>query len=504
MKRLAWIGAACLVLAAVPRASMSAEDIASQRLREAREFQRSGQYFRAARYAFNAGEEDPERKSEAHAFVAQALVQAGLEQSASYFYLQVIRSANSDAVRKVLALTSKITASVGLEFLRPFLVRHTRLQDYPASERGYYLYAAARTSGLKGDYAGGLSVLESIPSGTRMRAELLQLRGAFRLLTGMGREAAADFSACSRAAKDGSDLQNRCLAGEARAFYELREFERAERAYEQVDRQSIVWTDILFEQGWNSYRRGEFNRTLGRLVSYKSPALSFVYNPEIDTLRAQAYLALCLYEDANELVNEFNSRYASIHDEVRDMLAGKSLSLGGYYDQGKEAALASLASKRPLHRLMNRFVRSAAFQDWVRSERELAIEMGNIRQFSAGIANLDPNSGSFGQFLKKVLDFRLQAIREMGGAFVRNSLLDYHEQLISQFEKVAFIKLEMLGRFKEKLMSRKALDGRERERGNVTPKRRDDQFFWSFNGEFWNDELGDYVFGLESECDGKS
>ena len=186
------------------------------------------------------------------------------------------------------------------------------------------------------------------------------------------------------------------------------------------------------------------------------------------------------------------------------MLAGKSLSLGGYYDQGKEAALASLASKRPLHRLMNRFVRSAAFQDWVRSERELAIEMGNIRQFSAGIANLDPNSGSFGQFLKKVLDFRLQAIREMGGAFVRNSLLDYHEQLISQFEKVAFIKLEMLGRFKEKLMSRKALDGRERERGNVTPQRRDDQFFWSFNGEFWNDELGDYVFGLESECDGKS
>ena len=42
----------------------------------------------------------------------------------------------------------------------------------------------------------------------------------------------------------------------------------------------------------------------------------------------------------------------------------------------------------------------------------------------------------------------------------------------------------------------------ERGRGNVEPRRRDDQFYWSFNGEFWNDELGDYVFGLESECHG--
>ena len=32
------------------------------------------------------------------------------------------------------------------------------------------------------------------------------------------------------------------------------------------------------------------------------------------------------------------------------------------------------------------------------------------------------------------------------------------------------------------------------------PSRRDDQYYWSFNGEFWNDELGDYVFGLESQC----
>ena len=38
------------------------------------------------------------------------------------------------------------------------------------------------------------------------------------------------------------------------------------------------------------------------------------------------------------------------------------------------------------------------------------------------------------------------------------------------------------------------------KRGRSDVPRRDYQYFWSFNGEFWNDELGDYVFGLESEC----
>lgn len=482
---------------------LASEELAAQRLAEARALYGSGQYFKAARYAFNAGEESPARKAEAQAFVAQALVQGGLEQSAAYFFLQTLRSGNREAIRRVLLLSDRVIRSVGLEFVRPYLVKYARSEDFAPSDRAYFVYAAARTAGLQGDFASGLGQLAEISTGSKLRAELLQLRATYKLVTGNVQAARDDFRACTSASREGSDLWNRCVAGEARSLYELGDFSAAERAYERVSRQSIVWTDILFEQGWNAYRRAEYNRTLGRLVSYKSPALSFVYNPEIDTLRAQSYLALCLYDDANDEVNDFNSRYSALSEEIKKLLLKGGSSLGTFYDQGKEAALAPLASNRPLHKVMNRFVRSAAFQDWMRSERELSIELGNIRQFSAGTQNLEPGSATFADFLRKVLDFRLKAIREMGGAFVRNSLLDHHERLIAQFEKMAFIKLEMLSRFKERLMSRKSVPV-ERERGNVVPIRRDDQFYWSFNGEFWNDELGDYVFGLESECHGKS
>jgi hypothetical protein len=492
-----------LALAVTTVEASASEELAAQRFSEAQSLYRGGQYFKAARYAFSAGEESPSKKGEAQVFVTQALVQAGMEQSASYFFLQTLRTGSRELIQRVLPLVDSIVKGVGLEFVRPYLARHTRAEDYGSAERPYFQYAAARTAGLKGDFSGALSALAEIPAKGRLRAELLQLRGAFRLISGSGAAAAEDFRLCARAATDGSDLQNRCAAGVARSLYEMGEYVAAERAFDQVSRQSVVWTDTLFEQAWNAYRRAEYNRTLGRLVSYKSPALSFVHNPEIDTLRAQSYLALCLYDDANDEVNAFNDRYSSISEEVKRLLSRNGSALGQFYDLGKEAALAPLVSGKPMHRLMNRFVRSAAFQDWMRSERELSIELGNIRQFSMGLQNQDPSTESFGSFLAKILDFRLRAIREMGGAFVRNSLLDHHDQLIAQFEKMAFIKLEMLGRFKARLMTRKTSVG-ERERGNVVPQRRDDQFFWSFNGEFWNDELGDYVFGLESECNERS
>jgi hypothetical protein len=185
---------------------------------------------------------------------------------------------------------------------------------------------------------------------------------------------------------------------------------------------------------------------------------------------------------------------------VKELLLKNEKSLSAFFDAGKLVVAQPLTSSQPLNRVMNRFVRSPSFQRWVQSERDLMVELQNIRGFAAaqpGVA-LEKGKG-FPDFLAEVLNFRLKAIRALAGVFVKNSLLDYYSELISNYEKMSFIRLEMLRRFKEKLLSKKAAS-EERGRGNVRPTRRDDQYYWSFNGEFWNDELGDYVFGLESEC----
>jgi hypothetical protein len=73
--------------------------------------------------------------------------------------------------------------------------------------------------------------------------------------------------------------------------------------------------------------------------------------------------------------------------------------------------------------------------------------------------------------------------------------------MIRSFEDMSYIKLEILSRRKSELYDDISADGLNRKRGDIVNlKRTDKQYFWNFNGEFWADELGDYVFSLKSEC----
>jgi hypothetical protein len=479
--------------------AFASDEGALKRLAEAQQLYSSKQYFKAARYAFAAIDENPARRAEANAWVTVSLVEAGLEQAASYFFIQTLAQGERSAIRKVLAKTERVLAAVGPDVLTPYLIKHTSASDYDSRNREAYLYVVARQALISGDEKRALSLLQTISPEAKNAGELYQLRATVQASLGNLTASFEDYQACERLASL-QDLKNRCIAGQARVLYEREQFAEADRVYDRVAKQSLVWPEILFEQAWNSYRRSEFNRTLGKLVSYKSPALSFVFNPEVDVLRAQSFLSLCLYNDANQVVDDFNRTYALVGDRVKELLLKNEKSLSAFFDAGKLVVAQPLTSSQPLNRVMNRFVRSPSFQRWVQSERDLMVELQNIRGFAAaqpGVA-LEKGKG-FPDFLAEVLNFRLKAIRALAGVFVKNSLLDYYSELISNYEKMSFIRLEMLRRFKEKLLSKKAAS-EERGRGNVRPTRRDDQYYWSFNGEFWNDELGDYVFGLESEC----
>ena len=92
--------------------------------------------------------------------------------------------------------------------------------------------------------------------------------------------------------------------------------------------------------------------------------------------------------------------------------------------------------------------------------------------------------------------------RNLIGSYIRGQLQLYAAQIVKAFEDMSYIKLEVLSKRKaelyENVISR---DGDSRARGNIAHLRRTDkQYFWTFNGEFWADELGDYVFSLKSEC----
>lgn len=504
---------ALVAIAYVAWSTFAGATEASSYLADAQKLYQQGYYFKSARYAFAALEEGDSNKAPAYSWVALSLARAGLYQSSSYFFIKTLQSGDTASTRRVLTITQELMVRLGGDVFRNYLIRHTRYEDYDSLNRSAYLYSLGKEALLTRQEEKAIGYLSAITAQSPLWAFALQLRGSAHAILGHGDRAIQDFLECEEQAKnligatgedsfhrkqaerEAEDLAARCSAGHARTLYQMDDFDSADRAYDDIPKSSLVWPDILFEQAWNSFGRNQYNRTLGKLVSYKSPALSFVYNPEGDVLRAQTYLALCLYSDANDVINDFNQRYSGVGTQVKNFVETQGSNLVTYYEAGKNALRASLYTRDEFQRMLNRFVRGPYFQNLVASEKEIASERAAIKYFS----NQQTGAG-FPGFLEQVLGWRLKAVRSLGGAFVKNSLMDYHAYLINDFEKMSFIKLEMLRLAKEKLTYKNSQSSGDRSRGSIDPKRRDDQYSWSFNGEFWNDELGDYVFGLQSEC----
>ena len=65
------------------------------------------------------------------------------------------------------------------------------------------------------------------------------------------------------------------------------------------------------------------------------------------------------------------------------------------------------------------------------------------------------------------------------------------------------LKLELLSKKREEIYNTKADQLVDRNRGSENNvNRKITQYFFDFNGSFWADELGDYSFGLKSQCVG--
>jgi tetratricopeptide (TPR) repeat protein len=492
---------------------------ASDSLSQAKAYYNQGQYFTAARYAYSSSQDTPATKAEANSYVTLALAHAGLWNSSTYFFIQTLQSGDRAAIRRVLTQTEAILSRVGPDVLRDFMIRNTKYEDYDAVNRSAYLFSLGKAAILKDDMNKALEYLNQVKSQSRLYPFSLELRGTTLAIQGRIDESVDDFRDCQKYAplvvtevdtaspryhsqlNESKDLEARCAADEARVWYQGEKFEEAEKAYDKIPKASRVWPDILFEQAWNAFAKREFNRTLGKLVTYKAPALDFVFNSEVEVLRAQTYLSLCLYEDTQKSIDDFNARYTDIGREVKHFVESNASNLEAFYSLGLRTLKDKRDTQDPVGRLTNRFVRGPYFSDLSAQDGSLDKERGVITAF-ARMTGADANSG-LSAFLTEVLKWRRKTIHQLGGAYVKNSLIDHHAVLVADFEKISFIRLEMLGRAKDKLirkvMHAKAEDD-ERTRGVVRPSRKDHQLFWDFNGEFWNDELGDYIFGLESEC----
>jgi hypothetical protein len=222
-------------------------------------------------------------------------------------------------------------------------------------------------------------------------------------------------------------------------------------------------------------------------------------------LRSVSYLQMCIYDDVEKESKDFMDKYTKVGQDMKRLLDesadGNTKALVRLFQKGIYAMNNKIHSESPMDQVMNRFVRSPHFVQLARTGERVRKEMNYLNTLG------DAGRRGLGGMLREVLVWRWQTAQEVGGAFVRDRLATEYKTLLSNVATIDIVKLEMLRRSRaqvEKLGD--ALNNGEdvwghKKRGSLgKPRLRDNQMFWSFNGEFWADELGDYTFALRPEC----
>lgn len=370
------------------------------------------------------------------------------------------------------------------------------------SKSSNILYILAKRKFLNGDHEEAYRIANRISNESSIYPYSSHLKGAALTLEAKYEEAFFEYTTCIKSslrekgrAQDVTRIEqlkinaDSCKAGIARNSYAQKKYDKADLQFLDIEKDSMVWPEILFEEAWNSYYQKNYNRSLGKLVTYKAPIFDFIFNPEIDVLRSLTYLKLCLYEDAKKEVDSFYRNFLDPATKLRNYILSKGKNYLFFYQLVTTFEDSKMADDFLMSHLLQSLTKDGAYTEMKSGLLESILEFKKVKAM---------RNSKFKSLLISDLKEVIGMYRKLIGSYTRNHLVKGYADLFRAFKSMSYIKLEVLAQKKEALYRD---NGQNRTRGDIKYiQRNDKQYFWNFNGEFWADELGDYVFALGSEC----
>lgn len=282
-----------------------------------------------------------------------------------------------------------------------------------------------------------------------------------------------------------------CAANHARELFKHGHIKAALEEMNRFPKDSYLWPYLLFERAWLYFHQKNYNRSLGLLVTYKAPLLDTYYFPEAEYLSALNYFELCLFQDSSLIINEYyknyRPRYLALEKVLREnkkkknffflLLFRKEKELKGYEDFVRQ--------------IVTRMKKQSRFQSGFRQIKMLNKEISRIRK--------KENAQVQKIFLPHLRAIRSNLVSKMD-YFAKKDIFLFLEKVKFFSNELFKMNLEIISRKKDMIYDNKKLIS-SRSRGDYSNVNREtDEYFWTFEGAFWADELGDYSFGLKSNC----
>lgn len=280
----------------------------------------------------------------------------------------------------------------------------------------------------------------------------------------------------------------------ARIFYSTQQFDTSIRYFEKLPQDSADWAESLFEASWAYYMKTLNSKALGNIHTLNAPYFENQFFPESVLLRSVIYFKYCLYDQAEEAIQDFNEKYGPLTKKLKDVLA-TSEDNAEFYEFVKKVKSGKDRLDPDTHRLVmsvlndKTLLKTFAWVDELNHEIDMlgkADKAWQTTQVAAEVLQeLTVSQSVAAADAGKVARERVDRLQRELGALSRDGLKIHFEILNAKAEKLS----------QDALGQRISADHREE------PIVVDDEHFqWKFDGEYWKDELGYYRFKIRSRC----
>jgi hypothetical protein len=405
-------------------------------------------------------------------FLARSLIDLGFTHAGSVYLARIARErSNPTVLPRALETLRELTDRPHDEVMIDEQVFGALDLGFLQEEAGAYAHYQQGLVDLRvGNERWATTHFSKLPGGSAeaSRARFALLVTRLREVKEPNDELIEDFLTLSRDEKLTRESRNEAALAVARLRYERQDYPGALEAYQLVKLAELDpgRATLYLEEAWTRYKLGEPRASMGILTTLDAPSFRDEFLPDKYLLRALIYRDLCHYLPAKRAAKELTRRFADSLEAIRSR-----------EDLTQDARLRRAASAHGATK------RAARFLEVLELEGE----------------RLGRYAGSFGErlytHLTKTYDLSHAEAQRVYQARLEEAVRQEADTLLRAAEQVRLMEYEVGLKLYERVKkgSKRVAPPEEEE---LSPA----QVGFTFDGEYWNDELRTYRVRLESRC----
>ncbi len=469
----------------------------------------SKQYGQAAPLFYNAytNAKNKADRLKAEFGLAESLRNLDLLYSASAYYSYIVRrgpGAKNPFFKNAIVTLGVInsTVSLGPSHVLALFKDSLPPASVPQAAKGFYHYYKGIEAYREQKYQKASQQFQLVPEGSEYSGWAEFHLGVIAGISGNPSRAIAKFEGVLRKSSNSSrdaGMYEVTLLNLARVHYEAKRFRKAIQYYAQIPRDSDNWLEAIWESSWAFFLTQKHNNTLGNIHTIHSPFFVNRFYPESYILQAITFLRVCLYDETKKSLIGFQTRYQGVFADIKSILRKykrlpkQFFRLVYDYDEG----------------VLKDFPNAWSILDKLSRTDNYKIANDTIRFADRELARLDSfrsvwSSSKLASDVESFLSQKKTTATNDAGRQLYAAAVGYYQYLSDLSDQTGLIQAEMIeGRLKD--LRSKIRDSGPEEKVDFIGGLQEltlgqDLEYWPFEGEYWEDELGGYVFNLPSAC----